>query len=208
MLQLFGDLTRQHCQRSGVAGLIMLWYRTAGDLLLSLGRAYLADRRASMFKLLMTATVLYVCVLVGTAGYSALRFGEFYAPPAFSRLSTTGPVDEDALLAAYDRALGGDFGRYKAFVSGVGLALALSLGVSAALFGLWQRSWWHGVAAFGGGAILTMAGLELLPPIWFPFDHYAAGALWVVEGVPIAAVVWLAATVAGRLNARRQLAAI
>ena len=57
------------------------------------------------------------------------------------------------------------------------------------------------------GVLVTMAAFELLPSIWFPFDHYAVGFVWLVSGVPIAAATWMVLTLADRLMpARRETA--
>ena len=204
MTQVFQDLARDACRASGVVGLAALWMRTAVDLLVSAVSAYSRERRRSMFRVVVGAGSLYVGMLALAAGYGAIRFAEFYEPPAFSRFGATESVDEDALIAAYEQALTGEFGQYKMFAFGAGLVLAIWLGIASALFGLWQRSVLHGAGAFLAGALLTIAALALLPAIWFPQDRYPVGAAWVMGGsLPLAGVVWLLVTIAGRFGPGR-----
>jgi hypothetical protein len=199
MAQLFRDQTRDACARGGLLGLIRLWARTALDLAVGLASAYARERRDAMFRLVAAAVVLYACVLGGTTGYGAIRFSEYYGAPAFSRFAGA-PAGEDALYAAYDGALAGQFGLYKTYVTAVGAVLAIWLGVAAALFGVWQASLLRGAALFGLGMAATLVALELLPPVWFPHDVYAPGALWLFGGVPLVGVgVWLTVFTAGRI---------
>jgi hypothetical protein len=114
MTQVFRDMARAALGDTGLAGLAALWMRTALDLLASVPGAYAGERRESMFRLFAAAGVLYIGALAFSTGYGALRFGEFYQPPAFSRLGAEA-AGEDALIAAYEHALAGDFGRYRAF---------------------------------------------------------------------------------------------
>ena len=113
----------------------------------------------------IVAAAVYALALAAAVGYGAVRFGEFYTPPSFHQSMAPPPADEDTLLAAYDRALAGDFGRYRTFTRGAGLALAVALGLAAALAGLWQRSVLYGASAFAAGVLVTVAAFELLPSI-------------------------------------------
>lgn len=199
MTQVFRDLVHDACRTSGVAGLLRLWLRTVMDVVVSLVGAYTSERREAMFRTVVAVGVLYLGVLGLASGYGAIRFGEFYDPPAFTMFNAAGPVDENKLEAAYGEALRGEFGRYKAFAAGTGILLAVLLGLASALFGLWQRSIPHGAGAFLAGAALTVLVFQLLPTIWFPFDRYPVGALWVMgAGLPLAALVWLVVTAIGR----------
>lgn len=199
MTQLFRDLARDTCRRSGLGGLMALWLRAFIDILRSVVDAYASERRAVMFKAVVAAGVLWGATLVIASGYAAIRFDEFYNPPEFSRFSTTGPADEDGLISAYEQALSGEFGRYRAFAFGAGLLLAVPVGLASALFGLWQKSILHGAGALLAGTVVTVAAFELLPTIWFPFDRYPVGALWVMGGgLLLAAGVWLVVTAIGR----------
>jgi hypothetical protein len=199
MTQVFGDLVHDACRASGIGGLVKLWLRTLVDLAVSLVDTYTSGRRGLMSRAVVAVGVLYIGALGLASGYGALRFGEFYDPPAFTMFNAAGPVDGDTLLAAYDEALTGEFGRYKAFAFGAGILLAVLLGLASGLFGLWQKSIPHGAGAFLAGAALTIVVFELLPTVWFPFDRYPVGALWVMGGgLPLAAVVWLVVTAIGR----------
>jgi cytochrome b561 len=203
MTQVFRDQVRDACKESGLVGLAALWMRTVVDVLVSVAGAYSSERRKSMFRVVVAAGILYVCTLVLVMGYGAIRFGEFYERPAFSGVGATEPVDEDKLIAAYERALSGEFGRYKTFAIGAGLVLAVLLGVASALFGLWQRSLLKSAGAFVAGAVLTIAAVSLLPTIWFPLDRYPVGFVWLLRCFPIAAGAWLLVTVIGRFGPAR-----
>jgi hypothetical protein len=78
------------------------------------------------------------------------------------------------------------------FASVAGFALAILLGLTAAIFGRSQRSILHGAGLLVAGLAITIAVLSLLPTIWFPLDRYPVAALWVIGGgVPLAAGTWL-----------------
>jgi hypothetical protein len=201
MTQLFRDLARAACREPGVAGLAALWMRTAGDVLVSLPGAYARERRGPMFRLFAAAGILYVCALAFSAGYGALRYAEFYQPPAFSKYGAEA-AGEEALVSAYQHAMAGEFGRYRTFALAAGLVVAVLLGAASALFGLWQRSLWSGAGAFAGGAVLTIAAVSLLPTVWFPLDRYPAGFVWLHSCFPIAAGTWLLIAAIGWLGPR------
>jgi hypothetical protein len=192
MAQTFADQTRHAYRTSGLLGLLTLWMRTAFDLAAGVLAAYRPDPERPLSRASVGAVLLFVCALTGVVSYSAIRFGEFYAPPAFNQLGAPG-AHEDELIAAYEAARGGTLGEYKRFVNGAGLALAVLLGFAAGMFGLWQKSPFHGLGALATGAVLTIVALELMPTIWFPFDTYAVGAVWVVGGMPVATVICLLA---------------
>lgn len=201
MALAFRDLTRDACRRSGIAGPMRLWVVTLSDTAAGLMRSYTSDPdRLSARALIGGAT--YVAVLVATIGYGALRFQQFYEPPAFSRFSEAASTNEDALIAAYTQALDGDFGQYRAYVTRANIVLALMLGVTAGLFGLAQRSPAYGAAVFALGVACTAGILSLMPTIWFPLDRYPVGFAWTMMA-PLGVGVWLAAGAFGRLGSRR-----
>lgn len=155
-----------------------------------------------MSRIAVGVGILYVCALALAVGYGAIRFKEFYPPPAFTRAAAPA-ADEDSLVAAWEHALAGDYGQYRSFTAIAGSALAVWLGAAAALVGLWRGSLVQGAAAFGAGVVLTVAAFELLPAMWFPFDRYAVGFIWLLTCGPIAAGAWLLTTGAVWFGARR-----
>jgi len=203
MTQVFSDSVRATWNRAGLAGLATLWMRTVVDVVVSLYSAYVSETRDSMFRIAVGLSVLYVCALAATVGYGAIGFGEFYQPPGFSVFGAPN-AHEDVLLATYEQAMSGHFGRYRLFTTAAGFSLAVLLGATAALFGLWQKSLPHGAGALAAGAALTIVAFELLPTVWFPLDRYPVGALWVMGGgIPLAACSWLLVTVLGRFGPAR-----
>lgn len=199
MTQVFGDLARDACRTSGLAGLLVLWMRTSADVLISVARAYWSERRQAP----VAAAAVYGCALVLSLGYGAIQFGQFYNAPSFSRFGST--LGENALIAAYEQALSGEFGQYRLFVRLTIAVLTGALGIAAAMFGVWQRSFLHGTAALAAGTVVTVAALSVLPPMWFPLDRYPVGALFVFGGFPvIAAVVALVGSGLSRLTRKFQ----
>ena len=203
MTQAFRDLTRDAYTGGGLRAVVMLWARTAWDLAVSVFAAYVNERRSpSMRRAVVIACLAYVGLSVAALGFGAAQYGEFHSAPGFNQQGSPGAT-EDVLLASYDAALAGEFGHYRAFAFGSGVALSLLLGVASALFGLWQRSLLLGAAAFAGGAAATAATLSLMPIVWFPLDSYPVAALWVMGGgLPVAAGIWLAVTLIGRWTLR------
>ena len=198
MTQVFGDSVREAWNRSGVAGVGTLWMRTIADVAVSLSKAYSSEQREPIFKFAMGTGVFYALALVLAIAYGAIRFGEYYQPPAFTRIAAP-QAHEDALLTAYDQALVGKYGDYQTYAQGAGLLFSLWLGVAAGLFGLSQRSTLHGAVLLLAGIGATVCALSLLPTMWFPLDRYPVGALWLMGGLPlIGAAVWLLVTVMGR----------
>ena len=203
MSQVFGDSLRSAWNRAGLAGLAALWIRTIVDVVVSLFSAYAGEDRDPMFKLAAGLSLLYICALTVVVGYGALRFGEFYQPPGFSVFGAPN-AHEDVLIAAYEQAMTGDFGRYRMFTLVAGFSLAAVLGATSALFGLWQRSLPHGAAALCAGTVVTILAFELLPTVWFPLDRYPVGALWLIGGgIPLAACMCMLVMALGRFGPAR-----
>jgi hypothetical protein len=203
MLVVFSDLVRDTWPRAGLAGLAVLWVRTIRDVASSLGRAYAGDRSDPWFPAAWGLIAMYLCALAGVVGYGAIRYGEFYPPPAFTTFGTPA-ASETTLLDAYAQALTGEFGAYRTFAAAAGLSLAVLLGIASATFGLWQRSMLHGLGAFAAGAAVTIAALQLMPTVWFPLDRYPVSALWLIGGgVPLGGLTCLLCLAAGRLGPGR-----
>jgi hypothetical protein len=203
MTQLFRDQATAAWRSAGATGICLVWVRTIADLCLSIAQLYSDERSRPMFKAAAVIGALYACALVGALGYSAVRFGEFYERPAFSNAGAEQPVEEDAAVAAYEQALGGEFGRYRSFARLSMITVTALLGIGAGLFGLSQKSVVHGAVAFLGGAVVAVIVLSRLPTIWFPLDRYPVAALWVFGGFPLMALALAAAVMAaGRLATR------
>ena len=206
MTQVFRDQSRDAYRQSGAAGLARLWMNTLFDLVLSVIPAYMNQRRESMARLVLIASVLYVGVAVTAVGYSGVRYGEFYRAPAFSH-DAFPDAHEDTLLTAYDTALGGEFGQYRAFAIGSAVTLSVMIGIATALFGLWQHSLVRGAGALAAGGAVTVVVLSLMPSMWFPLDRYPIAALWVMGGGPlVAGAIWVLVTVVGRYAVTSALA--
>lgn len=203
MTQVFGDSVRDAWKRAGLAGLARLWMRTVIDVVRSLFSAYVSEKRDSRFKLAVGLSALYVCSLVGVVGYGAIAFGEFYQPPTFSKFGAPN-AHEDLLIAAYEKAMNGEFGAYRIFTAAAGFSLAVLLGATSALFGLWQKSPLHGAGALLVGTAFTVVAFQLLPTLWFPLDRYPVGALWLMGGgIPLAAGTCLLVMLLGRYGPAR-----
>lgn len=200
MRQVFVDLARDAWNSAGFVGILQLWILIVFDLLRSLARLDGRGGGIMLFRSAVAAGILYLVALAGASAYGALRYGEFYQPPSFSRFNSSAPADEDALLTAYDAALAGEFGRYRTFAAGAGIALGILLGIAAALAGLWRRSLLLGAGALATGAIVTTGVLSLLPTIWFPLDRYPVGFIWMLRGMPLALGAWLCVTIAARVG--------
>jgi hypothetical protein len=113
-------------------------------------------------------------------------------------------ASENAWITRYAAALDGELGGYRRYVRRAGLALAVWLGITAAMFGRWQRSIPVGIAALVAGIVLTVAAFEAMPSIWFPFDRYAVGFTWMLGAVPVAALAWTVVTLASWFSTGRQ----
>ena len=205
MEQVFRDQAAAAWRSSGSRGLAGLWVNTVGDLASSLPIAYAIERSSIMVKAAIIVGALYVCTLAVVLGYSAVRFDEFYQRPAFSNVGAAEPMSEDAAVAAYEQALTGEFGRYRAFAGVSMTAATVLLGLGAGLFGLSQRSLLLGAIALAGGAVVTVLALSALPYMWFPLDRYPVAALWVMGGFPVISFAIAAGVITlGRLGPRLQ----
>jgi hypothetical protein len=204
MRQVFRDAVQDAWRRSGVSGVAILWMRTVADVVTSLFRAYLDERREPLFKLTVSNGILFVVALTAMVVYGAVTYREFYEPPSFVGRFGAPAAHEDALIAGYEQALTGAYGRYRTFAGISAIVFTIWLGISSALFGLWQRSLLHGAGALVAGCALMVAALSLLPSIWFPLDGYPPAALWVMGGAPVLAFgVWLIASFIGRVGPSR-----
>jgi hypothetical protein len=186
MTQVFGDAVRDAFRRSGIGGVIVLWMRTIADAVVSLFKAYSDEPRERVFKFAAGSAIIYALALVLAIAYGAVRYGEFYQPPAFTHFAAP-DVSEDVLLSAYNQALADKFGDYRNYARGVAVLLSIWLGIVAGLFGSWQRSLLHGAALLIALCGVTIAALSLLPTMWFPLDRYPVGALWTMSGLPLVA---------------------
>jgi len=198
MLSVFRDLSSEAVGTSGPRGLIPVWRLIALDLALSLPRAYRRTGRGRMRKLVTGAAAMYLTLLVAGVGIGALAFNELYERPGFT--AEASPEASEAELArAYETALAGRYGTYRTFARILGFGVAVALGFAAGLFGVWQRSVWHGAVVFGFGVGATLVALAVLPSLYFPFDRYPVAGAWVIGGPAlVAAACWLLVTVAGR----------
>jgi hypothetical protein len=200
MAQVFSDAARDARNASGAAGLAVLWMRTLKDVVISLVRAYVREARDPVFRAATGLCLLYVCVLVSAVAYGAWAYREFYPAPPFSVFGAP-EASEDALVASYEQALLGAFGGYRVFASVVGFSLAALLGLTAAVFGVAQKSILHGAGLLVAGVTITIPALSLLPTVWFPLDRYPVAALWLIGGgVPLAAGTWLVLALLTRLG--------
>jgi hypothetical protein len=193
MLQAFRDLTRDACRRSGLAGLLRLWIVTLIDTSASLITSYRRDANPMAVPALLCGAT-YALLLTAAIAYGALNFAQFYEPPSYTRFNGNAGHDETLLLAGYLDALDGELGRYRTYVRGANVVLALMLGVVAGLFGVVQRSVWHGAALFATAVVLTAGSLELMPTIWFPLDRHPVGFVWLMAtplGLFTSIIVWL-----------------
>ena len=199
MVQAFRDLARDGWRASGARGLAVVWLRTAIDLMKSVPAAYLGTSSGTVGRLALGVGALYMLYVFAFVGYGASQFSQFYEAPAWNaRPTAENFAPEDDRLSAYEQAMNGAYGRYPAFLESWGIVVAPWLGVAAALFGLWQRSLWHGLAALVVVAVATSAIFHLLPWRYFPLDQYPVGFLWLFQ-FPIAAASWFAVTAVGRL---------
>ena len=186
MMQVFRDLARDEL-RMGLTGLIRLWVRTAVDLVKSVPQAYLRhDHEPAGHAARRLATIYALCVAAFVA-YGAIGFREYYTRPSWS-------VDPRAATAAIENEVLSDwnavaprYNRYIRYWQTGGVAITLLLGITAALVARWQKSLGHGLGALAAGWLATAAALHLMPFVYFPFDQYPVGFLWLFE-LPLAVI--------------------
>ena len=137
-------------------------------------------------RLVITTGFIYLAILLAAVIYGAIAFHDLYTPP----------VEAERTSLPATSLINEGYGR---FLTSSGLALALYLAIWAGLFGVWRRSYGQGLLALAVGTIATIVALAVLPWVYFPFDRYPAPAAWVfATGVPLI-IVWIFATVFGRL---------
>jgi hypothetical protein len=204
MSQIFADLVRAACRERGLPGLAVLWMRTVVDVVITLIRSYAAAGTPSLLRPVVIMGLMYVCALTATTAYGGFRYREFYETPSFNVQAIPSGASESVWITRYVTALDRELGAYRRYVRRAGLALAVWLGITAALFGRWQRSIAVGIAALVAGIVLTVAAFETMPSIWFPFDRYAVGFTWMLGAVPVAALAWTVVTLASWFTPRPQ----
>lgn len=141
-------------------------------------------------RFVITTGFIYIVILLAAVISGAIAFHDLYTPP----------VEAERTSLPATSLINEVYGR---FLAASGLALALYLAIWAALFGVWRRSYGQGLLALAVGTIATIVALAVLPWVYFPFDRYPAPMAWVFgAGVPLI-IVWIFATVFGRLWIRR-----
>ena len=88
---------------------------------------------------------------------------------------------------------------YRRFLKVAGIALAMLIGVAAGAHGTWRDSAKTGFTTLGTALIFTALAMSMTMP-WaeYPNDRYAAGWVWVMNGVLPLLVTWGATTILGR----------
>ena len=191
MMQVFGDLAREEL-RMGMTGLVRLWIRTGIDLVKSLPQSYLRHSHEPGGQAARRLAVIYALCVLAFVGYGAIRYQEYYPRPYWSVDPRAGTdVIEDKVLAEWN-AVAPQYGRYIRYWQTGGVAITILLGVTAAFVARWQKSVGHGLGALGVGWLATAAALHLMPFVYFPFDRYPVGFLWMFE-LPLAVVCFLVA---------------
>jgi hypothetical protein len=137
-------------------------------------------------------TLLYVVFLAAGVTITGWEYRDFYDEPRLDR--TRG---EDAVLQEWNRNYQQRYAEYRGSLRTVTLGLALLLSAWAAALGTCQRSVWKGLLAVLGGALVTGTALSLLPTVYFPFDQYSVGALWLMGGLPWVGLAWAVLTFIG-----------
>jgi hypothetical protein len=193
MMQVFRDLAREEL-RMGITGLVRLWIRTGIDLVKSLPQSYLRTSLEPAGRSARRLVMIYMSCVLAFVAYGAIRYQEYYARPFVEwngdrRAVTT--VSEDQILRQWD-AVAPRYSRYVRYWQVGGVAITILLGVTAAFVARWQKSIGHGLVALGAGWVATAAALHLMPFVYFPFDQYPVGFLWMFQ-LPIAVVCFLVA---------------
>ena len=188
MRQLFRDLARQEL-RMGITGLVRLWIRAGVDLVKSLPDAYLRNSREPAGSAARRLAAIYALCVVAFVAYGAIGFGEYYTRPSWSVDPRAAiPAIEDQVLSDWN-AVAPRYSRYIRYWQTGGVIITMLLGVTAAFVARWQRSLSHGLGALAAGWLATAAALHLMPFVYFPFDQYPVGFLWMFE-LPLAVVAF------------------
>ena len=87
---------------------------------------------------------------------------------------------------------------YRRFLKVAGIALAMMIGVAAGAHGAWRDSAKTGFTTLGTALILTVVAMSMMPWVEYPSDRYAAGWVWVMNGILPLLVTWGATTIFGR----------
>jgi hypothetical protein len=192
-MQVFGDLAREEL-RMGITGLVRLWIRTGIDLVKSLPQSYLRHSHEPGGQAARRLAMIYALCVLAFVGYGAIRYQEYYTRPFVEwngdRRATT-IVSEDAIQRQWDAV----YPRYKRYVrygQVGGVSITILLGITAAFVARWQKSIGHGLGALGAGWITTATLLHVLPFVYFPFDQYPLGFLWMWQ-LPLAVACFLVA---------------
>ena len=184
MMQVFRDLAREEL-RMGITGLVRLWIRTSIDLVKSLPESYLHHSHEPAGQSARRLALVYAICVLAFVAYGAIGFSEYYTRPSWSVDPRAGiSVNEDAVLHDWN-AVAPQYNRYIRYWQGGGMAITILLGVTAAFFARWQKSIGHGLGALGAGWLATAAALHVMPFVYFPFDQYPVGFLWMFE-LPLA----------------------
>lgn len=88
---------------------------------------------------------------------------------------------------------------YRRFLKVAGIALAMMIGVATGARGAWRDSAKTGFTSLGTALIFTAVAMSVTMP-WaeYPNDRYAAGWVWVMNGILPLLVTWGATTILGR----------
>ena len=122
-----------------------------------------------MGRIAVVAGVAAGLTLLGMIGYAAATFG-------------ADPADEG----------------YRRFLKVAGIALAMMIGVAAGAHGAWRDSAKTGFTTLGTALILTVTAMSMMPWVEYPNDRYAAGWVWVMNGILPLLFTWGATTIFGR----------
>ena len=87
---------------------------------------------------------------------------------------------------------------YRRFLKVAGIALAMMIGVAAGAHGAWRDSAKTGFTTLGTALIITVVAMSMMPWVEFPGDRYAAGWVWVMNGILPLLVSWGITTILGR----------
>lgn len=134
-------------------------------------------------RIVLGAGILYLAALIVLFAYAALEFRDLYSVPLYQ-----GKEPEDLQLST----------RYQHFLRLPLLALAVYVGIWAAAFGTWRKSYVQGLAALAAGIVVSAFALAAFPWVHFQFDQYPVSFGWVFGSIVPAGVSWILVTVFGR----------